>query len=97
MKYDKIQVTGRTYITYPNSGGYSIQNWVIKCKDKKAKVKYKKLKNQQKQTVQQVIRGLHLYLRLVKVSYTYKQVLVVLVLIIIFVVLNGLILFKLVI
>ena len=33
-KYDKIQTTDTTIIKNPNSGGYLLQNWVIKCNDK---------------------------------------------------------------
>ena len=33
-KYDKIQITDTTIIKYPNSGGYLLQNWLIKCNDK---------------------------------------------------------------
>ena len=32
-KYDKIQKTDTTIINYPNTGGYLLQNWVIKCND----------------------------------------------------------------
>ena len=35
-KYNKIQLTDTTIIKYPNNGGYLLQNWVIKCNDKKA-------------------------------------------------------------
>ena len=34
-KYDRIQITVTTEIKYPNTGGYLLQNWVIKCNDKK--------------------------------------------------------------
>ena len=30
-KYDKIQITDTTIIKYPNTGGYLLQHWVIKC------------------------------------------------------------------
>ena len=33
-KYNKIQITDFTVIKNPNSGGYFLQNWVIKCNDK---------------------------------------------------------------
>ena len=33
-KYDKIQITDTTIIKYPNTGGYLLQNWVIKYNDK---------------------------------------------------------------
>ena len=33
-KYDKTQITGTTKFNYPNTGGYLLQNWVIKCIDK---------------------------------------------------------------
>ena len=33
-KYDKTQITDTTIIKYPNTGGYLLQNWVIKCNDK---------------------------------------------------------------
>ena len=38
-KYDKIQITDTTIIKYPNSGGYLLQTWVLKCNDKKNKGK----------------------------------------------------------
>ena len=33
-KYNKIQLTDTTNIKYPNSGGYLLQNWNIRCNDK---------------------------------------------------------------
>ena len=33
-KYDKIQITDTTIIKYPNTGGYLLQNWIIRCFDK---------------------------------------------------------------
>ena len=33
-KYSKIRLTDVTIIKYPNSGGYLLQNWNIKCNDK---------------------------------------------------------------
>ena len=33
-KYDKIQITDTKIINYPNTGGYLLQNWIIKCNDK---------------------------------------------------------------
>ena len=33
-KYDKIQITDTTIIKYPNTEGYLLQNWVIKCNEK---------------------------------------------------------------
>ena len=33
-KYDKIHITDTAIIKYPNTRGYLIQNWVIKCNDK---------------------------------------------------------------
>ena len=33
-RYDKIQTTDATIIKDPNTGGYLLQNWVIKCNDK---------------------------------------------------------------
>ena len=33
-KYDRIQITDTTNNKYPNTGGYLLQNWVIKCNDK---------------------------------------------------------------
>ena len=33
-KYNKIQLTDTTIIKYPNNGGYLLQNWNIRCKDK---------------------------------------------------------------
>ena len=38
-KYDKIQNTDTTINKYPNTGGYLLQNWVIKCSDKNNKGK----------------------------------------------------------
>ena len=52
-KYDKIQLTETTNIKDPNSGGYSLQNWVIKCNDKRMLVKHKTFYDQEKQTLQQ--------------------------------------------
>ena len=37
--YDKIQITDTTIIKYPNTGGYLLQNWLIKCNDKNNNVK----------------------------------------------------------
>ena len=34
-KYDKIQITGITFLKYPNTGGYLLQNYVIKCEHEK--------------------------------------------------------------
>ena len=33
-KYDRLQITDTTEIKYPNTGGYLLQNWNIKCNDK---------------------------------------------------------------
>ena len=33
-KYDKIQLIDTTIMKHPNSGGYLLQNWNIKCNDK---------------------------------------------------------------
>ena len=33
-KYDKIQITDKTFIKYPTNGGYLLQNWNIRCNDK---------------------------------------------------------------
>ena len=33
-KYDKIQITDTTIFKYPNTGGYLLQKWLIKCNDK---------------------------------------------------------------
>ena len=33
-KYDRIQITDTTNIKYPNTCGYLLQNWVMKCNDK---------------------------------------------------------------
>ena len=33
-KYDKIQFTDTSIMKYPNTGGYLLQKWVIKCNDK---------------------------------------------------------------
>ena len=33
-KYDKKQITDTTNFKYPNTGGYLLQNWVLKCNDK---------------------------------------------------------------
>ena len=32
-KYNKIQLTDTTFLKYPNSGGYLLQNWRILCND----------------------------------------------------------------
>ena len=34
LKYNKVLLTDITIIKYPNSGGYLLQNWNIKCNDK---------------------------------------------------------------
>ena len=34
FKYDKIQITDTTELKYPNTGGYLLQNWIIKCNDR---------------------------------------------------------------
>ena len=49
-KYDKIQSTDTTIIQIPNSEGYLLQNWVIKCKDKNNNGKIKKLYKIKKKT-----------------------------------------------
>ena len=41
-KYDKIPKTDTTEIKYPNSGGYLLQQWNIKCNDKNNKGKRQK-------------------------------------------------------
>ena len=41
--YDKIQITDTTINNYPNTGGYLLQNWVIKCNDKYNSGKLQKL------------------------------------------------------
>ena len=46
-KYDKIQITDTTIFKYPNTGGYLLQNWVIKCNDKN---NYCKIQNSIKST-----------------------------------------------
>ena len=33
-KYDKIKINDTTIVKYRNTGGYLLQNWVIKCNDK---------------------------------------------------------------
>ena len=33
-KYEKTHIPDTTIIKYPNTGGYLLQNWVIKCNDK---------------------------------------------------------------
>ena len=33
-KYDKLQNTDTSIYKYPNTGGYFLQNWVVKCNDK---------------------------------------------------------------
>ena len=38
-KYDKLQITDKTIIKAPNTGGYLLQIWVIKCNDKNNKGK----------------------------------------------------------
>ena len=38
-KYNKILLTDTTIIKYPNSGGYPLQSWNIKCNDKNDKGK----------------------------------------------------------
>ena len=38
-KYDKIQITDTTFFKYPDTGGYLLQNSIIKCNDKNNKGK----------------------------------------------------------
>ena len=32
-KHDRIQITDKTFIEYPNTGGYFLQNWITECND----------------------------------------------------------------
>ena len=41
-KYDKIQNIDIKFISTPNTGGYLLQSWVIKCNDKTTMVQNKK-------------------------------------------------------
>ena len=34
-KYNKIQITDTKIIQFPNVSGYLLQNWFIRCNDKK--------------------------------------------------------------
>ena len=34
FKYDRIQTTDTTINEYPNTDGYFLQKWVLKCNDK---------------------------------------------------------------
>ena len=55
-KYKKIQITDTTNIKSPITGDYLPQNWVIKCNDKNNNGQLQNfIKNQQKQTAQQLI------------------------------------------
>ena len=40
----KKQITDTTFIKNPNTGGYLLQNWVIKCKDRNNKGKIQNFK-----------------------------------------------------
>ena len=42
-KNDKIQITDTTSIKYPNTGGYLLQNWNIKCNDRNNTGKIQKI------------------------------------------------------
>ena len=33
-KNDEVQITDTTIIKYPNTGGYLLQNWILRCNDK---------------------------------------------------------------
>ena len=51
-KYDKIKLTDTTVMKAGNTGGYLVQKWNIKCKDKSNTGKIQKfIKNKQKKTV----------------------------------------------
>ena len=47
-KYDKIQITDTTIFNYPSTGGYLLQNWVIKCNDKNDNGKIQNLRKSTK-------------------------------------------------
>ena len=47
------QITDTTKIKYPNTGGYLLQNWVIKCNDKNNNGKIQKFIKSTKKTNQQ--------------------------------------------
>ena len=53
-KYGKIQITDTTVIKYPSTGGYLLQNWVIKCNDKN---KHAKVQTFKKQTKTNILTG----------------------------------------
>ena len=76
-KDDELQITDTSIISYPNFGGYILQNWFMKRNDKKSAGKMKKNYDQQKQTVQQVIREQQAYLRSAIVPCILRQVLTI--------------------
>ena len=67
-KNDKIKITDTTIKRTPNTGGYLLRNWVVRCNDKKIVMKNQISLNQRKQMVQQVTPEQQVYLQLVLVS-----------------------------
>ena len=53
-KYNKIQLSDTTITKYPNTGGYLLRNWLIKCNDKN---KYGKVSNFIKLTKTNIPKG----------------------------------------
>ena len=76
-KYDKIQITDTIIIKYPNTGGYLLQNWVIKSNDENNVVKIQKFIKSTKKALQQAIAEQHPYHQPVKVLCILRQVLII--------------------
>ena len=60
IKYN-LQITDTTIIKTPNTGGYLLQQGIIKFNQKNDAVKFRALLNQQKQTHQRAKQALHFY------------------------------------
>ena len=77
-KTERLQFTATTIIKYPNTGGYLLQNWVIKCKDKNINGEIQNFfYNQQKQTAQQVNVEQQAYLLSVIALCTHRHHLII--------------------
>ena len=79
-KYDEIQIWDTTKIKYPNTGGFLLQNWVIKCNDKNVNGKIQVFHKSAKQTTQPVLREQRVYLLSVIVLCIKKRDLIIMVL-----------------
>ena len=92
-KYDKTQSTNTTIIKHPKNGGYLLQNWVIKCNDRKGAGNIQNFKSQRKRILQLLIQEQQAYLQWLIVLCILRHALTIMKRMF-SVVLNGLILLK---